>query len=60
MVKNRQAASRSVPFISYAPPAGTPGGVEVLSLTELHRRARSYNQKLWMLDLLKGATYPPS
>jgi hypothetical protein len=20
----------------------------------------SYNQKLWMLDLLKGATYPPS
>ena len=23
-------------------------------------RERSYNQKLWMLDLLKGATYPPS
>jgi AraC-like DNA-binding protein len=40
MVKNRQPASRSVPFISYAPPAGTPGGVEVLSLTELHLRAR--------------------
>ena len=26
-----------------------------------HTRFRlSYNQKLWMLDLLKGATYPPS
>jgi hypothetical protein len=24
------------------------------------RVRRSYNQKLWMLDLLKGATYPPS
>jgi len=22
--------------------------------------ARSYNQKLWILDLTKGATYPPS
>ena len=23
-------------------------------------RPRSYNQMLWMLDPLKGATYPPS
>jgi hypothetical protein len=22
--------------------------------------SESYNQKLWMLDLLKGVTYPPS
>jgi hypothetical protein len=25
-----------------------------------HAEAVSYNKKLWMLDLLKGATYPPS
>jgi AraC-like DNA-binding protein len=40
MVKNRQPASGSVPFIAYAPPAGMSAGVEVLSLTELHLRAR--------------------
>jgi site-specific DNA recombinase len=27
---------------------------------DLERQKQSYNQKLWMLDLLKGATYPPS
>jgi len=25
-----------------------------------YRVARSYNQKLWILDFTKGATYPPS
>ena len=40
MVKNGQVARSSVPFVHYAAPVGTPAGVEVLSLTELHFRAR--------------------
>lgn len=40
MVKNGQVAGSSVPFVHYAAPAGTPAGVEVLSLSELHLRAR--------------------
>jgi hypothetical protein len=38
----------------------------LLAVTELaieiarEGREGSYNQKLWMRDLLKGATYPPS
>ncbi|MFE1838641.1 helix-turn-helix transcriptional regulator [Streptomyces sviceus] len=38
MVKNRHDAARGVPEISFAAPAGTPAGVEVLPLAELRRR----------------------
>ncbi|GGS72414.1 transcriptional regulator [Streptomyces tanashiensis] len=38
MVKNRHNADRGIPEISYAAPAGTPTGVEVLSLAELRHR----------------------
>ena len=38
MVKNRHDPSREIPEISFAPPAGTPAGVEVLPLTELRHR----------------------
>ena len=31
-----------------------------LNPNEITYYCRSYNQKLWMRDLLKGATYPPS
>lgn len=37
MVKNRHDAARGVPEISFAAPAGTPAGVEVLSLGLRHR-----------------------
>lgn len=38
MVKNRHDADRGIPEISFAAPAGTPAGVEVLSLADLRRR----------------------
>lgn len=38
MVKNRHDSARGVPEISFAAPAGTPAGVEVLSLADLRRR----------------------
>ncbi|MGW3939399.1 helix-turn-helix domain-containing protein [Streptomyces phaeochromogenes] len=40
MVKNRHDAAREVPEISFAAPAGTPAGVEVLSLADLRHRVR--------------------
>jgi AraC-like DNA-binding protein len=38
MVKNRQDPARGIPEISFTAPAGTPAGVEVLSLDDLCRR----------------------
>ncbi|MFI7004442.1 helix-turn-helix domain-containing protein [Nocardia sp. NPDC050175] len=38
MVKNRHTAARPIPTISFTAPAGTPAGVEVLSLAELRHR----------------------
>ncbi|MEU5322037.1 helix-turn-helix transcriptional regulator [Streptomyces sp. NPDC021056] len=38
MVKNRHDADRGIRDISFAAPAGTPAGVEVLSLADLRRR----------------------
>ncbi|MFE2423787.1 helix-turn-helix domain-containing protein [Streptomyces hokutonensis] len=38
MVKNRHDADRRIPEISFAAPAGTPAGVEVLSLAGLRDR----------------------
>ncbi|MFF8908041.1 helix-turn-helix transcriptional regulator [Streptomyces olivaceoviridis] len=38
MVKNRHAAERDIPEVSFAAPAGTPAGVEVLSLGDLRLR----------------------
>jgi hypothetical protein len=38
-VKQRQARSKSIPALPFTPPAGTPTGVEVLSLAELRSRA---------------------
>ncbi|QDY80385.1 helix-turn-helix transcriptional regulator [Streptomyces qinzhouensis] len=39
MVKKRHDADRGIPEISFAAPAGTPAGVEVLPLADLRRRA---------------------
>ncbi|KUN09357.1 transcriptional regulator [Streptomyces yokosukanensis] len=41
MVKKRHDADRGIPEISFAAPAGTPAGVEVLSLAGLRRRVRA-------------------
>ncbi|MFD5506499.1 helix-turn-helix transcriptional regulator [Streptomyces sp. NPDC127051] len=38
MVKNRHDADRGISEISFAAPAGTPGGVELLPLADLRRR----------------------
>ncbi|MER6788480.1 helix-turn-helix transcriptional regulator [Streptomyces sp. NPDC000658] len=38
MVRNRQKAHRGIPEISFEAPAGTPAGVEVLSLADLRHR----------------------
>ncbi|WP_217552235.1 AraC family transcriptional regulator [Streptomyces sp. GbtcB6] len=38
MVKNRHAASREIPELPFAAPAGTPTGAEVMSLAELRGR----------------------
>ncbi|WP_328686585.1 helix-turn-helix domain-containing protein [Streptomyces sp. NBC_00343] len=38
MVKKRQDADREIPEISFAAPAGTPAGVEVLTLADLRDR----------------------
>ncbi|MFI2635218.1 helix-turn-helix transcriptional regulator [Streptomyces collinus] len=38
MVKNRHDDDHGIPEISFAAPAGTPAGVEVLSLADLRRR----------------------
>ncbi|MFF5303402.1 helix-turn-helix domain-containing protein [Streptomyces sp. NPDC013161] len=38
MVKNRHDAERGIPEISFAAPAGTPAGVEVLALADLRHR----------------------
>ncbi|MGW2328373.1 helix-turn-helix transcriptional regulator [Streptomyces sp. NPDC001700] len=38
MVKKRHDADRGIPEISFAAPAGTPAGVEVLSLADLRHR----------------------
>ncbi|MFD7834729.1 helix-turn-helix domain-containing protein [Streptomyces sp. NPDC059761] len=38
MVKNRHDADRGISEISFAAPAGTPGGVELLPLADLSRR----------------------
>jgi len=38
MAKNRHDSSREIPEIPFAAPAGTPAGVEVMSLAELRRR----------------------
>ncbi|MDT7841978.1 helix-turn-helix transcriptional regulator [Streptomyces justiciae] len=38
MVKNRHDAERGIPEVSFSAPAGTPAGVEVLSLADLRHR----------------------
>ncbi|MDX3452679.1 AraC family transcriptional regulator [Streptomyces sp. ME02-8801-2C] len=38
MAKNRHGSPREIPEIPFAAPAGTPAGVEVMSLAELRRR----------------------
>ncbi|MEU0074942.1 AraC family transcriptional regulator [Streptomyces sp. NPDC006332] len=38
MAKNRHDAPREIPEIPFSAPAGTPAGVEVMSLAELRRR----------------------
>lgn len=38
MAKNRQDVAREIPEVAFAAPAGTPAGVEVMSLAELRRR----------------------
>ncbi|MEU6474477.1 AraC family transcriptional regulator [Streptomyces massasporeus] len=38
MVKKRHDADHGIPEVSFAAPAGTPAGVEVLSLADLHHR----------------------
>ncbi|MCQ9132328.1 helix-turn-helix transcriptional regulator [Streptomyces hilarionis] len=38
MVRNRHKAGREIPEVSFAAPAGTPAGVEVLSLADLRHR----------------------
>ncbi|MFC8428198.1 helix-turn-helix domain-containing protein [Streptomyces sp. NPDC057253] len=38
MVKKRHDFSREIPAVPFAAPAGTPAGVEVMSLAELRRR----------------------
>ncbi|MFE0520890.1 helix-turn-helix domain-containing protein [Streptomyces sp. NPDC058954] len=38
MVKNRHDADRGIPEVSFAAPAGTPAGVEALSLADLRHR----------------------
>ncbi|WP_010038583.1 MULTISPECIES: helix-turn-helix domain-containing protein [Streptomyces] len=38
MAKNRHHSVREVPAVAFAAPAGTPAGVEVMSLAELRRR----------------------
>ncbi|MEU6224478.1 AraC family transcriptional regulator [Streptomyces sp. NPDC047042] len=38
MAKNRHESPREIPEIPFAAPAGTPAGVEVMSLAELRRR----------------------
>ncbi|MGO4424442.1 AraC family transcriptional regulator, partial [Streptomyces sp. MCAF7] len=35
MAKNRHGSRREIPEILFAAPAGTPAGVEVMSLAEL-------------------------
>ncbi|NEA98972.1 helix-turn-helix transcriptional regulator [Streptomyces sp. SID13726] len=38
MAKNRHGSAREIPEVAFAAPAGTPAGVEVMSLAELRRR----------------------
>ncbi|MEV5902403.1 AraC family transcriptional regulator [Streptomyces sp. NPDC052127] len=38
MAKNRQSSSREIPEVPFAAPAGTPAGVEVMSLADLRGR----------------------
>ncbi|WP_208117408.1 helix-turn-helix domain-containing protein [Streptomyces sp. NBC_00582] len=38
MAKNRHDSAREIPEVAFAAPAGTPAGVEVMSLAELRRR----------------------
>src|SRR3569833_391169 len=38
MVKNRHTADRGIPEISFSAPAGTPAGVEVMTLAQLRAR----------------------
>jgi AraC-like DNA-binding protein len=38
MAKTRQGSLREIPEVAFAAPAGTPAGVEVMSLAELRRR----------------------
>lgn len=38
MAKNRQSPSREIPEVPFAAPAGTPAGVEVMSLADLRGR----------------------
>jgi len=41
MVRNRQSAGQAIPEVSFAAPAGTPAGLEVISLADLRARARA-------------------
>jgi DNA-binding beta-propeller fold protein YncE len=45
--------------IGYVPLSVAPVGMAI-SPNGRYLYATSYNRKLWMRDLLKGATYPPS